>query len=107
MARRGGGVSTTRASVARVIRGGRSGGGSSKPSKTKIFGGTGRTAKAVKNSKGPKSPTAVLGESATSNSGAVTGVATTNLLSRAAHGFLIGDQVRFSGMTGGAGLVAG
>jgi hypothetical protein len=38
---------------------------------------------------------------------AVTGVASTDLFTSAGHGYLIGDRVRFSGLTGGAGITAG
>lgn len=39
--------------------------------------------------------------------GAVTGTAATDLFSRVAHGFVAGDAVRFTGLTGGTGLTAG
>lgn len=38
---------------------------------------------------------------------AVTGVAATDLFTSAGHGYLVGDRVRFAGLTGGAGLTVG
>jgi len=41
------------------------------------------------------------------NGGAVTGVAATDLFTKVAHGLVAGDAVRFTGLTGGTGITAG
>jgi hypothetical protein len=38
---------------------------------------------------------------------AVTGAAATDIFTSTAHGFVAGNEVRFSALTGGAGIVAG
>lgn len=38
---------------------------------------------------------------------AVTAVAATDLFTSAAHGYLVGNRVRFTGLTGGAGITVG
>lgn len=38
---------------------------------------------------------------------AVTGVAATDIFTSTAHGYLAGEEVKFSSLTGGAGIVAG
>jgi hypothetical protein len=48
-----------------------------------------------------------IGSIAAGATKAVTGVSATDIITSAGHGFLNGNQVVFSGLTGGAGLSAG
>lgn len=59
---------------------------------------------------GDKSPlpkVRVVGESAQEAGKAVTAVAATDLFTSAAHGYNVGDRLKFSALTGGAGISAG